>query len=130
MLNCQVLTEKLSQNKSKNLLVENNLKKLKTFYSSYIIGKSHFEEDGTQNYLVIYRYTDILKWFLVLLMAVTFIVGNLKDCLTKELIRTKKSNHSINPNLDYYGIKPRVDFNRGCLKQGKVTFNQGQELNI
>ena len=83
MLNCQVLTEKLSQNKSKNLLVENNLKKLKTFYSSYIIGKSHFEEDGTQNYLVIYRYTDILKWFLVLLMAVTFIVGNLKDCLRK-----------------------------------------------
>ena len=61
MLNCQVLTEKLSQNKSKNLLVENNLKKLKTFYSSYIIGKSHFEEDGTQSYLVIYRYTDILK---------------------------------------------------------------------
>ena len=48
----------------------------------------------------------------------------------KELIRTKKSNHSINPNLDYYGIKPRVEFNRGCLKQGKVTFNQGKELNI
>ena len=33
------------------MLVENELKKLKTFDSSYFIGKSHFEDD-TQNYLV------------------------------------------------------------------------------
>ena len=43
------LNRKITANKSKNLLVENELNKLKTFYSSYIIGKSHFEEDGTQN---------------------------------------------------------------------------------
>ena len=30
------------------LLVKNELKKLKTFDSSYFIGKTHFEEDGTQ----------------------------------------------------------------------------------
>ena len=46
------LNRKISANKSKNLLVENDLKKLKTFDSSYFIGKSHFEEDSTQNYLV------------------------------------------------------------------------------
>ena len=40
------------ENRSKNLLAENELNKLKTFDSSYFIGKSHFEEDGTQNYLV------------------------------------------------------------------------------
>ena len=40
------------ENKSKNLLAENELNKLKTFDSSYFIGKSHFEEDGTQHYLV------------------------------------------------------------------------------
>ena len=28
------------------------MNKLKTFDSSYFISKSHFEEDGTQNYLV------------------------------------------------------------------------------
>ena len=44
--------KKLTSNKSKHLLVENELKKLKTFDSSYFIGKIHFEEDGTQNYLV------------------------------------------------------------------------------
>ena len=42
------LNRKITSNKSKHLLVENELKKLKTFDSSYFIGKSHFEEDGTQ----------------------------------------------------------------------------------
>ena len=42
---------KITQNKSKHLLVENELNKLKTFDFSYFVGKSHFGEDGTQNYL-------------------------------------------------------------------------------
>ena len=58
MLNCQILT-KTTSNKSKHFLVENEVKKLRIFDSSYVIGKSYFEEDGTRNYLVfqpIYRY--------------------------------------------------------------------------
>ena len=43
------LNRKITENKTKHLLVENELKKLKTFDSSYFIGKIHFEEDGTQN---------------------------------------------------------------------------------
>ena len=43
---------KITQNKTKHLLVENELNKLKTFNLSYFISKSHFDEDGTQNYLV------------------------------------------------------------------------------
>ena len=43
-------------------------------------------------------------------MAVTFITGNLKDCLTKKLKFIKTSNHSITPNLKYYGSKTRVFF--------------------
>ena len=38
----------ITENKTKNLLVENGLNKLKTFESSYFTGKSHFEQDGTQ----------------------------------------------------------------------------------
>ena len=41
---------KITAYKSKHLLVENELKKLKTFDPSYFIGNSHFEEDSTQNY--------------------------------------------------------------------------------
>ena len=38
---------KITANKTKHLLVEMELKNLKTFDSSYFIGKSHFQEDGT-----------------------------------------------------------------------------------
>ena len=37
------LNRKITQNKSKHLLVENELNKLKTFDSSYFIGQTHFE---------------------------------------------------------------------------------------
>ena len=40
------LNRKITSNKTKHLLVENELK---TFDSSYFIGKSHFDEAGTQN---------------------------------------------------------------------------------
>ena len=92
MLNSQVLTVKITSNKSKHLLVENKLKKLKTFDSSYFIGKSHFEEDDAQNYLVfqpMHRYL-LVKLLPVLEIVVTFITGNLKDCLMKELISLQR----------------------------------------
>ena len=46
------LNRKIVSNKTKDLLIENELKKLKTFDLGYFIGKNHFDEDGTQNYLV------------------------------------------------------------------------------
>ena len=46
------LNRKITSNKSKHLLVENELKKQKTFDPIYFRGKSHFQEDGTQKYLV------------------------------------------------------------------------------
>ena len=52
MLNYRVLTEKLLKLNQINLLVKNELNKLKTVDFGYFIGKSHFEEDVTQNYLV------------------------------------------------------------------------------
>ena len=56
------LNRKITQNKTKHLLVENELNKLKTFDSSYFIGKSHFEEDGVQNCLV---FQPLNKYFKV-----------------------------------------------------------------
>ena len=43
---------KITSNKTKHLLAENELNKLKTFDSSYYNGKSYFEEDGTSIYLI------------------------------------------------------------------------------
>ena len=46
------ITDSVAESKTKYLLVENELKKLKKFDAAHFRGKSHFEEDGTQNYLV------------------------------------------------------------------------------
>ena len=57
------LNRKVTTNKSKHLLVENELKKLKIFNSSYFICKSQFEEDSVQNYLIfkpMYRYFKMI----------------------------------------------------------------------
>ena len=54
------LNRNITQNKSKLLPVENELNQLKSFDSSYFVGKSHFEEDSTQNYLV---FQPLNKYF-------------------------------------------------------------------
>ena len=72
------LNRKITGNKSKHLLVENELKKLKTFDSSYFVGKSHFEEYGTQNCLV---FQPINRHFKVIDNYVSS--WNLKDYLPK-----------------------------------------------
>ena len=55
------LNRKITSDKTKHLLAENESKKLKIFDSSYFRGKSHFEENGTQNYLVFQSMTRYLK---------------------------------------------------------------------
>ena len=57
------LNRKITANKKKKYSCWNELKKLKAFDSSYFIGKSRFEEDGTQNYLV---FQPINRYFKVI----------------------------------------------------------------
>ena len=99
------------------------MKKLKTFDSSYFIDKSHFEEYGTQNYLVFqpsYRYFKQIAGVVNDNYTYYWQSKGLSDLLSINYVRT--SNHSITPNLDYYGTKTRVEFNGSCLKQNSVTF--------
>ena len=46
------LNKKVNPNKTNHLLVENELKKLQAFDSSYYQSKNNFEEDGTEDYLL------------------------------------------------------------------------------
>ena len=55
------LIRKITNNKSKHLLVENELNKLKTFDSSYFYGKNYFNEDSTQNYYIFQPLSKYLK---------------------------------------------------------------------
>ena len=48
----QSLNKKINSNKTKHLLVENELKKLNKIDAAYFRDKNYFDGDGTQNYLV------------------------------------------------------------------------------
>ena len=78
------LNRKITSNKAKHLLFENELKGLKTLDWVYIIGKVPFGEDGIQNHLV---FQPMRRYFKIIAGVVTFITGNLKHCLMKELTR-------------------------------------------
>ena len=45
------ISDRVTSNKSKHLLLEIELKKLQKFDAAYFRGKNYFNNDGTQNYL-------------------------------------------------------------------------------
>ena len=96
------LKRNITANKSKHLLVENELSKLKPFDSSCFIGKSHFEEDGVQRYLV---FQPIIKCFKVI-SNTNYISSPKSKWLSPESIKPPTtSDNSLTPELSYYGKK-------------------------
>ena len=57
------LNRKITKNKTKHVIAEDELEELKKLDASYFIGKSHFEEDGRQNNLV---FQPLNKYFKVI----------------------------------------------------------------
>ena len=103
------------------MLVENELNKLKTFDFGYFIGKNHFAEDGTQNYLV---FQPMHKYFKVFSITqyVEYVSEWKSKGLSNERIRAiSTSDNSFNPTLSYYDTKIRVKYTGGCLKQPKIS---------
>ena len=99
------LKRNITPNKTKSLLVENELNKLKTFDSGYLISKSHFEEDGTQNCLV---FQPLNKYFKVIANA-DYVSSWKSMRLSAETIKPPAtSDNSLTPAVSYYGTKTRV----------------------
>ena len=123
MQNCWILTKKITQNKKKHLLVKNELKQQQTFDWSYFIGKSHFEEDGAQNYLV---FQPIVRYFKVntIINVVDYVLSWKSKGLSAESIKPPTpSDNSLTPALSYYDdFKVRVKFTESCLKQPKISY--------
>ena len=95
------LNKQITQNKSKHLLVENELNKLKTFDFSYFIGKNYFGQDGTQNYLVfqpMYRYFKMIT-------NTDYISSWKSKGLSSESFRAISTSDN-SPALNYYGTNP------------------------
>ena len=91
-----------------NLLVGNELKELQTFDSSYYQSKNNFEEDGTQDYLVLQPRDNYFEK-----------IGNTGHI--SEWKSTTLSDEVINSPATVDG---------SCLKQDKITYIRGAIVNI
>ena len=124
----QDISKRITSNKFKHLLVENELKKLKT--CDVFRGKSNFEEDDTQNCLVfqpIYRY---FKRIAGVGSGNYIYFWKYKDFSDERINSVTASNYGITPELNHYGTKARVKFSGSCLNQDKATYNYGTIVNI
>ena len=117
------------QIKQKNESLENEIKSLRTLDLRYFIGKSHFEEDGTQNYLV---FQPVIRYFKVNTITNTDYVLSWKSKgLSAESIKPPTtSDNSLTSALSYYDTKTRVKFTGSCLKQPKFTYTHKTIVNI
>ena len=113
-------SDTFTSNKTKHLLVKNELKKLKTFDLSYFKGKSHFD-------ILMQRYFKRISG----VGSGNYIFFWKSKSLSDERINSNTvSNHSITPELGFYSNKTREGFNGSCLKQDKATYNYRTLVNI
>ena len=122
------LNRKITKNKTDHLLVQNELKKLKNFDLGYFIGKSHFEEDGTQNYLV---FQPIVRYF-KFINNTDYISSWKSKGLSAETIKPPTtSDNSLTPTINYYyAPKVRVKLTGSCLKQSVTSYTHRKIVNI
>ena len=108
--------------------MENELKKLETFDSIYFHYKSHFDDDGAQNWLV---FQPMHRYFKTVNANDSNILSWKSKGLSVESIKPPTtSNTLLNPSLNFIGTKARVTFNGDCLKLEKITFNYKEIANI
>ena len=103
------------------------MNKLKTFDSSYFIGKSHFEEDGTLNHLV---FQSINRYFKLIANTDYISSWESKGLSTERIKLPATSDNSLTPRLNYCGNKVRVKFIGSCLKQSVISYTHGTTVNI
>ena len=122
------LNRKITQNKTKHLLVENELNKLKTFDSSYYNGKSYFEEDGKPNYLI---FQPLSKYFKLIDNTKYISSWESKGLYNEAIAPYATSDNSLTPQINHHNSKIRLKFNKSCLKQpNKIIYSYGRKVNV
>ena len=104
------------------------MKKLETFDLIYFYGKSHFEGDGSQNYLV---FQAVNRYFKTVSANYNNILSWKSKALSDESTKLPSiSNKKLNPSGNYVGTKTRVTFNEDCLEEDKISFDHGKIVKI
>ena len=94
---------------------------------SYFIDKSHFEEDGTQNYLV---FQPLNKYFKLIANTDYVSSWKFKELSAETIKPPSTSDNSLTPAVSYYGTKTRTKFTGSCLKQPTISYNHDAIVNI
>ena len=119
------LGSKIAVNKTTNVSVENEFKKSKTFDLSCFRGKSHFEEDGTQNYLL---FQPIHRYIKLIANNNLYISSWKSKGLSDETIKPPVT--SGNSLTTMTGDKIRLKFNGSYLKQHKLHYTHEATVKI
>ena len=94
--------------------------KLQAFYSIYFYGKNHFEEDGTQNYLV---FQLIYRFFRRIGNTDHISARKSKGLSDLSIKPCAISDTSLVPSLNHIDFRARRKLDGQCLKKDKLTFN-------
>ena len=92
---------------------------------NYLIGKSYFDEDGAQNYVI---FHSILKYFMLNNKWITKWKSKGLSNESLEIIST--SDNSLTPSINYYGEKVRLKFAESVLQQKTITYNHKKVVNL
>ena len=120
----QSFNKKIISNKTKNLLVETELKNLEKFDAVYFRGRNYFDGDGTQNYLV---FQPVYKYFETVGSETSS--WESKGLYSEKISSVTTSDGRVSKLL-YDNVSIKVKFNGDLLKQNKVTYNHGPIVNI
>ena len=115
MLNKKKRSGRVTSNKTKDLLLKTEIKKLNNFDAAYFKLKIYFDNDGIQNYLVlqpVYKYFD----------EVGFEIASWKSKgLFNEKINSVSNSNGAVPKIVHDNARIKVKFNGNLLKQNKFT---------
>ena len=96
------------------MLVENGLKKLKTFDSGYFRGKSCFVDNhSTENYLV---FQPIHRYFKIIANTKYISEWKSKGFSNESINPPSTPDNCLSPLIDDLDNKIRLKFNESCLK--------------
>ena len=99
---------------------------LKNINLDYFRGKSYFDEDATQNYLV---FQSMLKYFTIS-SSIWVTKWKSKGLSNEGLVVISASNNSLSPSINNYRDKVRLKFGGSILQQKTITYNHENVVNI
>ena len=88
-------------------------------------GKSHFDEDGVQNYLV---FQSMLEYFTIN-YSIWIAKWKSKGLSNENLEVISTSNNSLSPSVDHYRNKVRLKFRGSILQQKRIIYNHERVAN-